>query len=1242
MGAFSRDERRFICTGICLNAPRDLCPPGKWPFLQNVRSYQAGTLQSRFGLILLANSALGAGAIHTISRLNDPTPGASAPFFRVFGAGASLFAGQSTYANIDTGYSGNPLTLNAAAPVQSPNPWMYVADSSRMRKFNTDATVATLGIDPPLLAPAAVLGRLEPQIIDFSGTLLTWQNSGAAASALGTVGRVATTIASILYDVGTTGNCSVVPTSMVGISPGLLLGFNGTEAEPVQQICLAVVDTTIAAILYDTGTSGLCTIQPAASLGTGQIEGPSLNDYVARAGFAVPRGHGNVEGTPLASPSDPRATLRQIDFPVNCIVRLGGSENVRILSVALGPDGIQSFRCSTAGTFAAGGSIAGLASFRAFTLGTFAAGNTLGDTAQSNTITPVVTTAPASAATAGIKTNGAWGAPSLALIQGRATLPEDDIHLAIRFDDCTVVTSVRIYFDVDRDTVTGNEATAYVQNYYFFEWRSNDILSAIQGSNTAAVGTLQDARSTVVGRDAVNAPPVATGGGTGSLAGAPHSHSAPAQTPSTSGPGTSAGAVSSQVSLGNSQWIELRCKVKDLIRVGTDTARSLDNPQAAQILVSIFNPLAATPVVVDYDALWLSGGYAPDTGPLGLPYTWQYRYRSSVTGERSNPSPPTRGGLAPTRQKITLQGVQSSNNIVDLVDWFRLGGAIDRYTFVGTTPNDNPPVFVDQYGDQNIIGGPVVENDAFRLWAVSDKSKSGTASLAGSAIRRTGGDNFNTGYAPGSTIIINGQVYTLYASPATNADLQINENAGSGNGLSWTMPEPVLQAQNLYARWGPDLNNVFFACGDVINPGMLYWTFPNDPDRTSDANVVQVTSGSERLQNGLMYDDRPFVFSTDQLYAIVWDATNNTYRGIITPCDEGLWTPWFFCIGPDGIYFGNKSGIFKTAGGAGAVSITDKDLYPLFPHDSLVGVAVNGIQPPDFSQSTRLRLSFGNGWIYFDYVDVLGAGRSLAYRLADQSWWPDVSAPAITTRTNEVGSLVYENLLGGANGSVYSPGGILDVAAAILSRAQFVANQGDARMQKLYRDFNIEGDLSGAQLAVTLALSNGAVGLGTTNLTGGAGRLPYYVNVLPRTGAFGTNIQVDLAWSPINAATPAPLLFFTDIAYQPEVELASSWLSGPTTFNLPGYLHIPGAYICYLSSAAITISLIIDNVVYTYTLPSSGGVYAKTYLWFAAVKGLAFQLGVQSDAPFLLFDKDIEFLVQPWGAGGGYQHVRPF
>src|SRR5947207_5784051 len=542
-----------------------------------------------------------------------------------------------------------------------------------------------------------------------------WTAVGAVAAApTGSLARVNTTVGSIYYDSGTSGYCDIVPSSPAGIVEGMLITIAGEASPvPVEQILIAVASTTIDQIVYDSGTSGPCQIQPVASLGTGQIEDAPIEAYRARnpkgrygQGTAIPRGQ---VGVPPQSSLTTRSArrIREVDFPVNALVRLNGTETVRILSVTVNADEVLSFRCVTTGTFAAGQSIAGVGpGFRVHLNATVAAGAAITATGVSQ----VLSSASASLATK--VTGGMKATPTVnaAQVGGRATQGNDLIRFQIRVNDLTRVQTIRLYLDVDPSTHD------FLRNYYVFEWRANDIATAIQGTNAANIDSFVTAATTALTRRQIGtATPIGTA--------VPR----PGYTPPTGTPGrseTSAqgtadqAALSAQLALGNNQWIHLECRVNQLIRVGTESGQTLANVGAVEVLVSVLS--GALAVNIDYQGLYLTGGYGPDVGQTGEPYVYRYRYRSSITGEVSNPSPSSRGGVIARRQAITVTGTSSGSAQADLIDWFRLGSSITagRWALVGPSPNAPPTFFADNAGHLFAVGDPL--NPGTLYWARFD------------------------------------------------------------------------------------------------------------------------------------------------------------------------------------------------------------------------------------------------------------------------------------------------------------------------------------------------------------------------------------------------------------------------------------------------------------------------------------------------------------------------------------------
>src|SRR4051812_393102 len=171
MGFNRPPEQRFDLGGIDLNRLPDVVKPGRAPFSKNVRTLNAGQVETRLGLT--GGLASGQTPVHSLRRLNDKN---TASAIVLAGAGTHLNSadtGLAAATDRDSGYSGDPLTMVPWRPDQSPQSWMYVADRSRMRKASWDGTTFRLhqvGLDAPTQPPlhGQVDGGIYKPIEDFA------------------------------------------------------------------------------------------------------------------------------------------------------------------------------------------------------------------------------------------------------------------------------------------------------------------------------------------------------------------------------------------------------------------------------------------------------------------------------------------------------------------------------------------------------------------------------------------------------------------------------------------------------------------------------------------------------------------------------------------------------------------------------------------------------------------------------------------------------------------------------------------------------------------------------------------------------------------------------------------------------------------------------------------------------------------------------------------------------------------
>lgn len=1291
--------------GVQLNAAVDIIPAEFLSFAKNVRLYQQQgrpVLTARAGQAAINSSAIADLNIHSVTQLNNDLASASQAYAVILGASAALYSdngAHNAFTSRATGFSGSPLCFVAMRPDQSPEPWVYIADSTKTGKVNVAGTFANWGIAPPTAPPTAEFTPITPTTLQ-ANIIEAFNTSGSTtvggtAGADSTVARFNTTISRILYDSGTTGMACIAPVAMTGILPGCVaeIGSGGSaERCEVDSVYKDIATTTIASIAYDTGTTGLCTI--------------TLTDT-------------------------PREGLVR-----NAMMRIAAAENVRVISVTLGPNDVPSFRCSTTATRSAGNAITGLVSFRAYTAINHVAAEAIADNFVRSTV----------AAGIGTITNASV-VPNLSSISGRPVGPDDYIHLSVRCDNLENLVEGRFIIDV------GGAAT-FTENYFYAAFRPNDFVSAVQSTTTQLTAkqlklqrALIDSQQAVVDISERIARRAATGKpereGLQERLNLERNEVARISAKFTRAgiSPTDVSQSSDETTTGASQWTEFKFKIKDLQRVGSNDFLGLRDAFGVRVSFEVTDN-----TVCDINECYLAGSYGPDvgTGDIGAPYLYISRFRSSTTGAKSFWSPPIRTGVLPHRQAVTVTPQTSSDGQVDKIDIARYGGSLLEWIIVGTIANSG--TYADELPDDTVASLTRAEFNDLQPFAVLDVPRSATVTVVGTSVTRTGGtDTFNTAWAPGTECYVNGVLNRLYSQPSSTTVLQLELSAGSQTSVTLFIPEPVILGATLPAAWGPfgqgALGTFVFACGAVNQAGTLFWTNGNDPDSASDRNQLEVTSPSEQLMNGCVYGSRAFVFSSDQLYEIYPSAglAASDFITQATPCAVGLFARYGLAVGKY-IYFVAKDGIYRTSGGA-AECITDRDLYPLFPHDGQAGVTVNGVVAPDFTSVANLRLSYGDETLRFDYLGIDAARYTLTYDEARNAWMPDIYGRPVIAAYFSEGRGQHRWLFGSTNGKAYVHSGVSDDTIAIACEARSPSfDMGDPRATKLFGDLIIDYDPKGATLTAQPGFDSYSTLPSSTALTTTTGRRQQIVDINTGAGTFARNLALDIAWS---SSAVAPLLYlwqpaffaqpesiqrrrtdFTNLGYagpkffqgiritadtantaksilvqgdngtaglitteitlsiqhngqstidypfnppfiahnvrllpndatswelfddgdwlwQPDSPLVTYWETQTIT-EWQGFGHVRDGFIAHVSTADITLTLVLDGTSYAYTIANGGGAFAKTYVPFQAIKYKAVKYKLSSSVGFRLYKRMCEVRTGQWGRSGPYSATNPF
>jgi hypothetical protein len=253
--------------------------------------------------------------------------------------------------------------------------------------------------------------------------------------------------------------------------------------------------------------------------------------------------------------------------------------------------------------------------------------------------------------------------------------------------------------------------------------------------------------------------------------------------------------------------------------------------------------------------------------------------------------------------------------------------------------------------------------------------------------------------------------------------------------------------------------NFAYGVGDPLRPGTLYWCKGSNLDAAPDTNQLDVCSPSEPLVNGAITKGLGVVFSISRAWLILPNFFNalatvtgtegSTWSLQESSITRGLYMPWCVCVSGGGlIFFRVSDGIHVSPGGAASVSITDSDIYPLFPHESSdSGASVpqpitrNGmtIYPPDDSQPSKQKLSTAGNYVYFDFIG-LGDGlpHTLVYSIKNEGWIFDLYNPPATCHASNEGQSIQGVLVGGSDGTIrqmVSSGGTETITGTVATPA---------------------------------------------------------------------------------------------------------------------------------------------------------------------------------------------------------------
>jgi hypothetical protein len=490
-------------------------------------------------------------------------------------------------------------------------------------------------------------------------------------------------------------------------------------------------------------------------------------------------------------------------------------------------------------------------------------------------------------------------------------------------------------------------------------------------------------------------------------------------------------------------------------------------------------------------------------------------------------------------------------------------------------------------------------------------------------------------------------------------------NLGSFVNLINDAPVTSVYAQNrvLPYIWGPAFNPTrLFGCGDPDRPGAVYFSNPGNADQWANGQWIDVSSPSDPMQNGCVFNTRNFAFSKERMFEVTPSLVGGgSFVPFETPCRRGLISPWGLLPTARAVYFVAKDGIYATTGGQ-EQSLVENDIKPLFPTLDGPGRSVEGYEAVNLERIEDIRLRYHNDELYFIYRGMASGELQMLVYDQNKGRWRAASFPIdIVTIYSEEAGPASSLLLGDEDGSLYSTVvGAADVwlmnagagpppappptititpISAIVQTGAF--DQGLPLNLKEYANVIVDLDPGGATLAnpvtITPLLNAETITDAAITVTGsGRQQVP-----LPLGDVFGFNIEFLINF--VRTVTINPVIYQFDILWRPEPVSVTHWETRESSYGMPGYGHVRDSYVAIRSTAPVILTMTFDGTAQTYTIPSTGGQRRKMYVPSFANKGKVYKFSFDAAdgvTAFRLYVEDCELRIKPFVTSLGYQVIK--
>lgn len=1060
MAEFQRPKQvfRFDFGGSNTRDVPDALAPTKYAATQNIRSTGSKSIRTRPGYVPLF--VTGNNEITDVRSYTDLGTD-NLPRFLARDSNGTIWLDTGHAVGNMTAPAGTGVVMLPFRPAESPQTWMYIAAANDYQKFqapdaNNNVASAKVGIaEPqqsldacPLFAQFSIGNNANQDMTGNANKWVAAGNAGGLADGNRSIDALSGNgIPDPAYVIRN--YCPMGNNGNSIYSAGEILSMNNEFPGVVLEDVIPGISGigTIQAIRYTSGNNGKCV------MALGQI--PQSDDYIATVR------HGSI--------------LQ--------LHRSGLNENILVLDAIPGPNGQMAIETSTVNHWNANNATyTGVLSL-----------------ALPNLAYPIAPVIPAGQSAHGfvITANLNTGVGTLTTLFGynpfatpyfeSGAYPQGDdyIHISLAMSDPSQLVNMLVMFSLNGNNYTGD--------VFYYAIQPGDLVSIVTGNNTTQLSAiLQSAENELITQ-----------------------LDTPDNIP---GPG--------YTTAGNNQFSEIFFNVSQLTRLGSDYSKTLADCSSMQMQFNVANNIS-----IQFGSIWLGSGGQPDVGNNAAPYKYQAVPLASSTGVRGNPTAVMRYGVTPRRQSVRLLTsalTAAYDPQIDTWEINRYGGTVDSVRFIGTVPIGSD--FVDNYYDDAATAGSLISIDNTEPWpSIGTPFNASNANWSFNVfgnqlvLSLTSGSppqpQLVTQWLPGTLVqlgiistgppalgglALGGEAFTLRYRPtvlsANNYLFVFEECIGSLAPTSMFVLESNIANQPLPYTWGPNAYGDFFGVGGALRPGVVQWAKSYQPDASPTKNTLDLCPPSEPLLGGATLGGSDIVASSSRWWSLYFQqGGTNRYQPVEIAVGRRLASPYGKCVYGGSLYFWATDCIAHTAGQA-AVSLTDEDLFNLFPHGGILGKnIVRGpvtFYAPDYSRAAHFRLGVREGILYASYQDTDGNRRMLVGEIKAEgvAWSSDVYADAMSavyaveqpdgTLTNSPTSYAAV-VMGTTSGSVVKLqdltndrgiGGI-PIAATVYTLEW---NAGDLRTDNLWGDQFV--DLFAPMGLVATPVSQGVAVAGATSL----------------------------------------------------------------------------------------------------------------------------------------------------------------